>query len=51
MKALWMLKSLYNAFIAMLVFQLATEEYSRIKKIILFLKDASIKLKVKGIPE
>ena len=49
--AMKMLRLLYNAFIFMLVLELAIEEYSRIKSVIQFFKQISVSVRVKNRDE
>ena len=46
--AMKMLKLLYNAFIFMLVLELAIEEYGRIKAVIQFFKQISVSIRIKN---
>ena len=43
-----MLKVLYNAFLIMLVLELAFEEYGRIKAVIEFFKKISVSIRIRG---
>jgi hypothetical protein len=46
--ALKMLRLLYNAFIFMLVLELALEEYGRVKAVIQFFKNISVSMRIKN---
>lgn len=48
MSAMKMLKILYNAFLMMLVLELAFEEYGRIKAVVEFFKKISVSTRIKG---
>jgi len=43
-----MLKALYHAFILMLVIQLTSEEYTRARNIVRFIRKIGVSVRVKG---